>query len=213
MDSSGFFTGLLHGVTGSGKTEVYLAAIEAALERGRAALVLVPEIALTLAMSRLLRARLGEAAGVIVLHSGLPDGERARAWWAVRRGESRVVIGTRSAIFAPLERLGLVIVDEEHESSYKQEETPKYNGRDTALVRAKLEGAVAVLGSATPSLESYQHARAGKYQLLELEGRVSNRPLAQVALVDLRDEFRRTHRGGAISERLRSAITARLDAG
>ncbi len=213
MDCGGFVTGLLHGVTGSGKTEVYLAAIETALERGRSALVLVPEIALTLAMSRLLRARLGEAAGVIVLHSGLPDGERARAWWAVRRGESRVVIGTRSAIFAPLERLGLVIVDEEHESSYKQEETPKYNGRDTALVRAKLEGAVAVLGSATPSLESYQHARAGKYQLLELEGRVSNRPLAQVALVDLRDEFRRTHRGGALSERLRSAITARLEAG
>jgi primosomal protein N' (replication factor Y) len=205
-----FSASLLHGVTGSGKTEVYLGAIEAALAADRTAIVLVPEIALTLATSRLLRARFGAAAGVTVLHSALPDVERARAWWSVRHGKAGVVVGTRSAIFAPLERLGLVIVDEEQESSYKQEEAPKYNGRDTALVRAKIEGAAAVLGSATPSLESYQHARAGKYHLLELPARVENRPLARVELVDLREEFRRTHKTSAISERLRAAISTRL---
>jgi primosomal protein N' (replication factor Y) (superfamily II helicase) len=210
--TGGFAASLLHGVTGSGKTEVYLGAIESALAAGRNAIVLVPEIALTIAMSRLLRARLGAAAGVTVLHSALADVERARAWWSVRRGESRVVVGTRSAVFAPFERLGLVIVDEEHESSYKQEEMPKYNGRDTALVRAKLEGAAAVLGSATPSLESYHHARSGKYRLLELPARVENRPLARVELVDLREDFRRTHKPSALSERLRAAIAARLAA-
>ena len=205
-----FSTSLLHGVTGSGKTEVYLAAIESALAASRTALVLVPEIALTIAISRLLRARLGPQAGVTVLHSALPDVERSRAWWSVRRGEARVVVGTRSAVFAPLERLGLMIVDEEHESSYKQEETPKYNGRDTALVRAKLEGAAALLGSATPSLESYHHARTGKYRLLELPARVEDRPMARVELVDLREDFRHTHKASALSERLRHAITARL---
>ena len=135
-----FAAGFLHGVTGSGKTEVYLGAIEAALARGKTAIVLVPEIALTLWVGRLVRARFGE--GVAVLHSGLPDVERAREWWRVRRGEARVVVGTRSAVFAPLENLGLIIVDEEQESSYKQEETPRYNGRDTAVYRARLEGAV-----------------------------------------------------------------------
>lgn len=208
--SGSFSTSLLHGVTGSGKTEVYLGATQAALAAGRTAILLVPEIALTLAMGRLLRERLGPDAGVTVLHSALPDVERARAWWSVRRGEARVVVGTRSAVFSPLERLGLVIVDEEHESSYKQEEMPKYNGRDTALVRAKLEGAAALLGSATPSLESYQHARTGKYRLIELPARVENRPMARVELVDLRDDFRRTHKACALSERLRAGIAARL---
>ena len=159
-----FEAGLLHGVTGSGKTEVYLGAIEAALSRGKTAIVLVPEIALTLWVGRLVRARFG--AGVAVLHSGLPDIERAREWWRVRHGEAGVVVGTRSAIFAPLENLGLVIVDEEQEASYKQEETPRYHGRDTAVYRARLEGAVVLLGSATPSLETYHNARAGKYHLL-----------------------------------------------
>jgi primosomal protein N' (replication factor Y) len=213
LAAGAFHVNLLHGVTGSGKTEVYLGAIEAALAAGRTALVLVPEIALTLALSRLLEARLGPDAGVTVLHSALPDDERSRAWWTVRRGAARVVVGTRSAVFAPLERLGLVIVDEEHEASYKQEETPKYNGRDAALVRAKLEGAVVVLGSATPSLESYQNARRGKYRLLELASRVENRPLARVELVDLREEFRRTHATRALGERLRAAIAERLAAG
>jgi primosomal protein N' (replication factor Y) (superfamily II helicase) len=206
-----FTVGLLHGVTGSGKTEVYLGAIEAALKQDRAALVLVPEIALTLWMSRLVRARFG--AGVAVLHSGLPDVERAREWWRVRRGEARVVVGTRSAVFAPFENLGLVIVDEEQEGSYKQEESPRYNGRDTAIVRAKLEGAVALLGSATPSLESFHNAREGKYRLLELKTRVENRPLAAVEVVDLREDFRASGRATPVSERMRAAVAQRLEEG
>ena len=204
-----FEAALLHGVTGSGKTEVYLGAIEAALSRGKTAIVLVPEIALTLWVGRLVRARFGET--VAVLHSGLPDTERAREWWRVRRGEAKIVVGTRSAVFAPLENLGLIIVDEEQESSYKQEETPRYHGRDTAVYRARLEGAVALLGSATPSLETYHNARAGKYHLLELTSRVANRPLAEVRVVDLREEFKRAHKAGPVSESLRAAIALRLE--
>ncbi len=206
-----FAAGLLHGVTGSGKTEVYLGAIEAAISRGKSAIVLVPEIALTLWVGRLVRARFG--AGVAILHSGLPDVERAREWWRVRLGEARVVVGTRSAVFAPLENLGLLIVDEEQESSYKQEETPRYNGRDTAVYRARLEGAVALLGSATPSLETYHNSRAGKYHLLELTSRVENRPLAEVRIVDQREEFRRQHKAAPLSESLRAAIALRLEEG
>jgi primosomal protein N' (replication factor Y) (superfamily II helicase) len=206
-----FAAALLHGVTGSGKTEVYLGAIEAALSRGKTAIVLVPEIALTLWVGRLVRARFGE--GVAILHSGLPDIERAREWWRVRRGEAKIVVGTRSAVFAPLENLGLIIVDEEQENSYKQEEAPRYNGRDTAVYRARLEGAVALLGSATPSLESYHNARAGKYRLLELTSRVENRPLAEVRVVDLREEFRQQHQASAVSESLRAAIALRLEEG
>jgi primosomal protein N' (replication factor Y) len=209
LTAGAFTVGLLHGVTGSGKTEVYLGAVEAALARGRTALLLVPEIALTLWLQRLCRARLGDT--VAVLHSGLPDAERAREWWRVRNAEARVVVGTRSAVFAPLERLGVVIVDEEQEASYKQEETPRYNARDTAIVRARLESAVVVLGSATPSMESYHHARNGKYRLLEIESRVENRPLAPVEIVDMRAEFRRAQRAAALSERLRAAIQRRLD--
>ena len=207
---SGKFTAsLLHGVTGSGKTEVYLGAIEATLSRGKSAIVLVPEIALTLWVGRLVRARFGEH--VAVLHSGLQDTERAREWWRVRHGEARIVVGTRSAIFAPLENVGLIIVDEEQESSYKQEETPRYHGRDTAVYRARLEGAVALLGSATPSLETYHNALAGKYKLLQLASRVANRPLAAVRIVDLREEFRREHRATPVSESLRKAIALRLE--
>ncbi|MGC1637268.1 MAG: primosomal protein N', partial [Candidatus Acidiferrales bacterium] len=204
-----FEAALLHGVTGSGKTEVYMGAIEATLSRGKTAIVLVPEIALTLWLGRLVRARFG--ATVATLHSGLPDVERAREWWRVRRGEARVVVGTRSAVFAPLENLGLLIVDEEQESSYKQEETPRYHGRDTAVYRARLEGAVALLGSATPSLETYHNARGGKYQLLELTARVANRPLAEVRVVDLREEFRRAHKAAPVSESLRAAVALRLE--
>jgi primosomal protein N' (replication factor Y) (superfamily II helicase) len=204
-----FTAGLLYGVTGSGKTEVYLGAIEAALSRGKSAIVLVPEIALTLWVGRLVRARFGES--VAVLHSGLPDIERAREWWRVRRGEARVVVGTRSAVFAPLENLGLIIVDEEQEAAYKQEETPRYNGRDTAVYRARLENAAVLLGSATPSLETYHNARAGKYRLLNLTSRVENRPLAEVRIVDLREDFRRQHRIAPISEALRAAIALRLE--
>ena len=206
---SGKFTAaLLHGVTGSGKTEVYLGAIEAALSRGKTAILLVPEIALTLWLSRLVRARFGDQ--VAILHSALTDTERAREWWRTRNGEVRVVVGTRSAIFAPLENVGLIIVDEEQESSYKQEETPRYHGRDTAVYRARLEGAVALLGSATPSIETFHNASAGKYHLLQLTARVANRPLADVRIVDLREEFRREHKAAPISEALREAIALRL---
>jgi primosomal protein N' (replication factor Y) len=204
-----FAAGLLHGVTGSGKTEVYLGAIDAALSRGKSTIVLVPEIALTLWIGRLVRARFG--ATVAVLHSGLPDIERAREWWRVRNGDARVVVGTRSAVFAPLENLGLIIVDEEQESAYKQEETPRYNGRDVAIYRARIEGAVALLGSATPSLETYHNARAGKYHLLELTQRVANRPLAEVRVIDLREDFRRQHKATPVSESLRAAIALRLE--
>jgi primosomal protein N' (replication factor Y) (superfamily II helicase) len=204
-----FKAGLLHGVTGSGKTEVYLGAIEAVLSRGKTAILLVPEIALTLWLSRLVRARFGNH--VAILHSALADSERAREWWRVRNGEARVVVGTRSAIFAPLENVGLIIVDEEQESSYKQEETPRYHGRDTAVYRARLEGAVALLGSATPSIETYHNANTGKYQLLQLTARVANRPLAEVRIIDLREDFRRFHKAAPVSEALRQAIALRLE--
>jgi primosomal protein N' (replication factor Y) len=211
IDAGAFNTGLLYGVTGSGKTEVYLGAAEAALARNKSALILVPEIALTLWIGRLCRARLD--AGVAVLHSALPEVERAREWWRVRRGEAPVVVGTRSAVFAPVENLGLVVVDEEQEASYKQEETPRYHGRDVAVVRAKMEGAVALLGSATPSLESFQNARFGKYHLLQLDARVENRPLASVEIVDLREDFKATHKAGPISSKLSEAIRVRLASG
>lgn len=211
LDAASFTAGLVYGVTGSGKTEVYLRAVEASLARGKTALVLVPEIALTLWMGRLCRAWFGDT--VAVLHSALGEPERAREWWRVRRGEVRVVVGTRSAVFAPLERLGLIIVDEEQDSSYKQEETPRYNGRDVAVMRAKLEGAVALLGSATPSLESFHHARQGKYKLLCLASRVENRPMAQVKIVDLREDFRATHHVAPVSEPLRAALAERLASG
>jgi len=204
-----FVTGLLHGVTGSGKTEVYLGAIEAALARGKTAILLVPEIALTLWLGRLVRARFGDQ--IAILHSALADNERAREWWRVRNGEVRVVVGTRSAIFAPLENVGLIIVDEEQESSYKQGETPRYHGRDTAVYRARLEGAVALLGSATPSIETYHNANTGKYQLLQLTARVANRPLADVRIIDLREDFRRQHKATPVSEALRDAIALRLE--
>ena len=208
LDAGKFQAALLHGVTGSGKTEVYLSAIEAALAKGKSALVLVPEIALTLWMGRHVRARFGPR--VAVLHSALADAERAREWWRVRRGDARIVVGTRSAVFAPLQNLGLILVDEEQETAYKQEETPRYNGRDTAIYRARLENVVAVLGSATPSLESYQNARSGKYKLLELKTRVENRPMAKVTVVDLREDFRAHHKNAPVSEALRSAIAERL---
>jgi len=208
LDGGEFKVGLLHGVTGSGKTEVYLRAVAEALRRDLSALILVPEIALTLWMGRIARAWFGDQ--VAVLHSALPDAERSREWWRVRNGAARVVIGTRSAVFAPAARLGLVIVDEEHEPSYKQEESPRYHGRDVAVMRAKLENAVALLGSATPSLESYQHAREGKYTLLRLESRVAGRAMARVEIVDMRRDFQQTHKSSAISLRLREAMAQRL---
>jgi primosomal protein N' (replication factor Y) len=205
---------LLHGVTGSGKTEVYLRAVQETLARGKSAVILVPEIALTLWIGRQCRSWFGARfEGVAVLHSALSDVERAREWWRVRNGEARVVVGTRSAIFAPVENLGLIIVDEEQESSYKQEETPRYHGRDVAIVRAKLESAAALLGSATPSLESYHHARSGKYELLSLTQRVAERALPAVEVLDLREEFRQTHQTSPISSRLRAGLQECLEFG
>jgi primosomal protein N' (replication factor Y) (superfamily II helicase) len=198
---------LIHGVTGSGKTEVYLRSIQDTLARGKTALVLVPEIALTLWIGRQCRAWFGARfEGVAVLHSALSDVERAREWKRVRNGEARVVVGTRSAVFAPLENLGLIIVDEEQENSYKQEETPRYHGRDVAIVRAKMESALALLGSATPSLETYYHAVSGKYELLTMATRVENRSLAAVEIVDLRTEFQDTKVTSPISKALHDAI-------
>jgi len=198
---------LIHGVTGSGKTEVYLRSVQETLARGKTAIVLVPEIALTLWIGRQCRAWFGaHFEGVAVLHSALSDVERAREWWKVRNGQARVVVGTRSAVFAPLEHLGLVIVDEEQENSFKQEETPRYHGRDVAIVRAKLENAVALLGSATPALETYHHAANGKYELLRMASRVENRSLAAVEIVDLRTEFQQTHQTSPISKILHEGI-------
>ena len=198
---------LLHGVTGSGKTEVYLRSVQDTLARGKTAIILVPEIALTLWIGRQCRAWFGARfEGVAVLHSALRDVERAQEWWRVRTGAARVVVGTRSAIFAPLENVGLVIVDEEQENSYKQEETPRYHGRDVAIVRAKLENALALLGSATPSLETYHHAVNGKYELLTMASRVENRNLAAVEIVDLRSDFQETQKANPISQTLHAGI-------
>jgi len=207
FELGGFGVQLLHGVTGSGKTEVYLRSVQETLAHGKTAIVLVPEIALTLWIGRQCRAWFGARfEGVAVLHSALSDVERAREWWRVRKGEARVVVGTRSAVFAPVENLGLIIVDEEQEGSYKQEETPRYNGRDVAIVRAKLESGAALLGSATPSLETYNNAINGKYELLTMTTRVENRSLASVEIVDMREDFQHTHQASPISRALYTGI-------
>ena len=176
-------TGVLFGITGSGKTEVYLQAIAHALESGRGAIVLVPEISLTPQTVRRFRARFGDA--LSVMHSRLSDGERLTEWNRVRSGEARIVVGARSALFAPMENLGLIVVDEEHENSYKQSEAPRYSARDVAVMRGKLEQAAVVLGSATPSLESYYHALRGKYALWRLTRRAEDSLLPEVRVVDL----------------------------
>ncbi|MEZ0294953.1 MAG: primosomal protein N', partial [Candidatus Methylacidiphilales bacterium] len=183
---------LLHGVTGSGKTEVYLRAIDHALERGRSALVLVPEIALTPQTVERFRARFtGRKIPIAVLHSHLSSGERHDQWQQIRSGKARIVIGARSAVFAPLENMGILIVDEEHETSYKQEETPHYHGRDIAVMRGHMEGVTVVLGSATPSLESHLNAIDGKYVLSQLTKRVEVRVMPIIHVLDLRQEFRK----------------------
>lgn len=214
LELCAFGVQLLHGVTGSGKTEVYLRAVQDTLARGKTAIVLVPEIALTLWIGRQCRWWFGARfEGVAVLHSALSDAERAREWWRVRTGDARVVVGTRSAIFAPVENVGLIIVDEEQETSYKQEETPRYHGRDVAIVRAKIENAAALLGSATPSMESYHHAGNGKYELLTLPSRVRDRSLAGVEIVDLREEFQQTHQTSPISSKLHAGLQECLSRG
>jgi primosomal protein N' (replication factor Y) len=195
---------LLHGVTGSGKTEIYIRAMRAAIEGGRTAMMLVPEIALTPVFSRRLRAHFGQR--VAIFHSSLTTGERFDEWSRLKRGEARVVIGTRSAVFAPVRNLGLIVVDEEHEASYRQQESPYYNGRDTAVVRAHKERAVVVLGSATPSLESFQNARQGKYRYLRLPNRIADRPMARAEIVDMREVFRGGGRAEVFSPELLAAI-------
>ncbi len=206
-----FSATLLHGVTGSGKTAVYLAAMQAVLAAGRAAILLVPEIGLTPAAAANLHQVFGEQ--VTLLHSALSDRERAEQWRRIRDGDARVVVGTRSAVFAPVRDLALIVVDEEQDSSYKQEETPRYHARDVALVRAKSAGATAVLGSATPSLESFHNARSGKYALLELRERVERRPLPEVEVVDMRAEFRETGEEHLLSRRLLGESRDRLERG
>ena len=230
-DTREFRVALLHGVTGSGKTELYLrlaqrvvgpasacahslASATADKEAGphdgggRQVLILVPEIALTPSVAALFRSAFGDR--VAIQHSALSDGERHDQWHRIRRGDVDLVIGTRSAVFAPLDRLGLVIVDEEHDGSYKQEETPRYHGRDVAIMRASREGALVVLGSATPSMESYQNAVSGKYTRIVLERRVLDRPLAAVRVVNMRDEYAAEGPDVVISRDLAASIEDRL---
>jgi primosomal protein N' (replication factor Y) (superfamily II helicase) len=200
---------LLHGVTGSGKTAVYLTAMRAVLESGRSSILLVPEIGLTPAVAADLHQVFGSE--VAILHSALSDRERAEQWHRIHRGEARVVVGTRSAVFAPVSDPALIIVDEEHDSSYKQEETPRYHARDVAVMRAKMADAIVVLGSATPSLESYFNALKHKYVLLELRDRVEQRPLPEVEIIDMRQEFQETGQEEVISRKLAEEIKERLD--
>lgn len=195
---------LLHGVTGSGKTEVYIRAMRSALDMGRSAMMLVPEIALTPVFSRRLRAVFGSE--VAILHSNLSAGERYDEWRRIRRGDARVVIGTRSAVFAPLENIGLVIVDEEHDPSYRQHESPFYNARDVGVMRASLAGAVVVLGSATPAMESFHNAKHGKYKYLRLPDRIGGRSLAEARLIDMREVFRQAGKDVPLSPELIEAI-------
>src|SRR6266436_8322674 len=203
---------LLHGVTGSGKTEIYLQAIRAALERGRSAIVLVPEISLTPQTVERFKGRFAEAQdAVAVLHSHLSEGERHDEWHKIHSGRARIVIGARSAIFAPLKDLALIVVDEEHETTYKQEEAPRYHARDVAVVRAKIEKCAVVLGSATPSLESYQNATTGKYELLALTQRVDDQRMPLMRIVDLRQERRKEKIAPILSEKLSQAIADRLE--
>jgi len=209
VDARRFSGMLLHGVTGSGKTAVYLAGMRSVLETGRSAILLVPEIGLTPAVAADLHQIFGDE--VAILHSALSDRERAEQWHRIKRGEARMVVGTRSAVFAPVTDLALIIVDEEHDSSYKQEETPRYHARDVAVMRAKMSNAVVVLGSATPSLESYFNAKKNKYALIELPDRVEQRPLPEVEIVDMRLEFQETGREQVISRKLAAEIQQRLD--
>lgn len=209
--ADGFSPMLLFGVTGSGKTAVYAAAMRAALDAGRSVLLLVPEIGLTPSMAGQMFAAFGHE--VALLHSQLTPDERAEQWHRIRRGEARVVIGTRSAIFAPVTNLGLILVDEEHDGSYKQEETPRYHARDVAVMRAKLLGIPVVLGSATPSLESWWNAERGRYRLLRMAQRVGSRPLPPVELVDMREEFRQTGEDSIFSRELVAETRATLARG
>lgn len=205
---------LLHGITGSGKTEIYLHAIQEALAAGGGVIFLVPEVALTPQTVARLRGRLETIApgeGAVVWHSHLSEGERFDGWLALATGEKRIVVGARSAIFAPVQNLRLIVVDEEHEPAYKQDETPRYHGRDTAVMRAKLSGALCLLGSATPSLESFQNAQAGRYKLLELTQRIDDRKLPYIHIVDMRIEIMRSRGLTTLSRTLVDAMQGRFE--
>ena len=211
LEAGQFAPHLLYGATGSGKTEVYFRAAEAIRRQGRSVLYLVPEIGLTpLLLSKVSRRFPGSVA---VLHSAMPRRQRAEAWERARDGRATLVVGTRSAIFAPLPRLGLIVVDEEQDGSYKQDETPRYNARDLAVVRAREAGAGLLLGSATPSMETFQHARSGRYGLLRLGGRVEDRPLPTVTLIDMREEYRQHGVIAPLSSRLAEELRACVDRG
>ena len=207
---------LLEGVTGSGKTEVYLQLVDYVLACGQSALILVPEISLTPQTVQRFKSRFGsEGNSVAVLHSLLSDGERYDEWRRIQQGQARIVIGARSAVFAPLENLGLIVVDEEHDGSYKQENNPRYHGRDMAVLRAQKEGALVLLGSATPSLESYHNVRQGKYQLLTMKKRVDDQSLPVIRLIDMKLEAKKNDKSGAtiISDRLYAGLLQRLERG
>lgn len=204
-------TVLLHGVTGSGKTEVYLQAIAYVLEQGKGAIVLVPEISLTPQTVERFRGRFGER--IAVLHSSLSDGERHDEWYRIRDGQARIAIGARSAVFAPVKDLGLIVVDEEHEHSYKQEEVPRYNARDVAVMRGRMESCAVVLGSATPSLESYWNTRVSKYGIAVLSHRVDHRKMPVMRILDMRQEVASDGRISVFSRELVEAIRSRLDKG
>lgn len=211
LDKKTFSSVLLYGVTGSGKTEVYCRAIEYAFRSGRQAIVMLPEISLATYMENIFRSRLGHR--ISVYHSGLSSGERFDQWMKIVRGEVDLVMGARSALFAPLPRLGLIIVDEEHDPSFKQENNPRYNGRDMAVVRAKIEDTLVILGSGTPSIQSYQNCMNGRYHLLEMPERVEKRPLPEVEIIDMKTLPERQQGNRMISPRLHQAIEGNIRSG
>jgi primosomal protein N' (replication factor Y) len=211
MQRNTFAPHLLYGITGSGKTAVYVAAMQRALANNKSALLLVPEIGLTPATAAQMVAAFGSE--VALLHSQLTPDERAEQWHRIRRGEARVVVGTRSAVFAPMPNLGLILIDEEHDGSYKQEETPRYHARDVAVMRAKLLGITIVLGSATPSLESWNNAERGRYARIEMLQRVQSRPLPVVEMIDMRAEFRETGQEQLFARQLIEETQTTLDRG
>ncbi|MBR1974738.1 MAG: primosomal protein N' [Clostridia bacterium] len=209
IETDGRTVQLLHGVTGSGKTEIYLTLIAKCLTQGKSSIFLVPEISLTPQMLSQLRVRFGKNAAI--LHSGLSAGERFDEWWRLRTGEAKIAIGARSAIFAPLENLGVIIVDEEHDSSYSSESAPRYNTFDVALLRAKRNGCKLVLGSATPSVETYKRAKEGEFSLIRLEKRINKRPLPEIHIADMRREVRRGNNSnfsGALKEEIEKCLSA-----
>jgi len=211
LEEGRFAACLLHGVTGSGKTEVYYRSIEHAARLGRQSILMVPEIALAVYMESLFRSRLGEK--VAIYHSGLSGGEKSYQWSRMAKGEVDLVIGARSALFAPVPRLGLIIVDEEHDSSYKQEEAPRYQARDAAVVRAKMEQALVILGSGTPSVQSYHNAVTGRYEHLVMPERIEKRPLPDFQVMDMKSLSDKQKRNGLISPQLRAALDNELDQG